>query len=140
MLWKLTGNGNVVRCGKNDTADDIYSGTYELAVKYFGINQDDIKPYGRLINIVIFQQTSGRTVRKLSNELFDILVNAQSEHKWWAPPQQREQRAIDTIDEAQKMGLIFDDQIVHRLEKSDRKNDQNRLYMFHLWQKDFYSK
>lgn len=132
--WSLTNKGNVIQCKWNCKANhEHYIGTYERAVKYFGVDSNEIKSYGKLINLVIYHQTSDRTIRKLSNELYDILISAQSEHKYWAPVEKRCENAIETLDTARKMGLIMDDLLIERFSKSDKNSDKQRLYMFKRW-------
>ena len=75
-FYTMTNNGNVVEVLYKDLGKhhDVYSGSYKDAVKYFGVKPDDIKSYGRLIDVVIYRQTSLNCKPLLSNELFDKLV------------------------------------------------------------------
>lgn len=133
-IYSLTNKGNVVQCKWNCQSNhEHYQGTFEGALKYFGIY--DVKSWGNLINIVVYHQTSDKTVPKLSNELFDILVRAQSNHKYWAVPLERESNALKIIEEAEKAGLIYDENLIKILESSDRKASQSRVWAYRKWMK-----
>lgn len=134
--WSLTNKGNVIQCKWDCKANhEHYVGTYERAVIYFGVEQDEIKSYGNLINIVIYHQTSQHTVPKLSNELYDILINAMCEHKYWTIPKERHKKAMETLKLAKEKGYIMDDLICETIEKKakDNVNQQRRKYMYELW-------
>lgn len=138
--WSLTNKGNVIQCKWNCKANhEHYIGTYERAVKYFGVLQNEIKSYGNLLNIIIYHQTSQYTVPKLSNELYDILINAMSEHKYWIEPNARHAEAIKTLDLANSKGYIFDALICKTIDERGNDNAKKRKYMYELWlkQNDF---
>ena len=138
-LYTLTDKGNVIECKWNcSRKHEHYLGKYEDALKYFGMNPNEVKSYGKLINIIIYHQTNERTARKFSNELFDIMVKAQSEHKYFAPSSLREENALEALDQANEMGLIYDEILLEKLEKSDRRQSRYRCYLFKEWQKKYY--
>lgn len=137
--WSLTEKGNVIQCKWNcEKEHEHYIGTYERAVKYFGIEQEYIKSYGHLMNIIIYHQTSQYTVPKLSNELYDILINAMAEHKYWVPFNQRHEKAIAILKEAKEKGYLIDNLICKTIEKTaaDNLNQQRRKYLFEKWTKE----
>ena len=127
----------MVQCKWNCKANhEHYVGTYERAIQYFGVNEDEIKNYGNLINIIIYQQTSQQTVRKFSNELYDILISAMSEHKYWVPAKDRHKTALETLTLAKKKGYIMDDLIAKTIKSEKYKDNlkqQRRLYMYEKW-------
>lgn len=134
--YSLTNKGNVVQCKWNCKANhEHYVGSYENAIKYFGIDENEIKSYGKLINIIIYHQTSRQTIPKLSNELYDILINAMSKHKYWVPQEKRHEVAMETLLQAKKAGLIIDDKICKTIEEKAKDNfiAQRRIYLFKLW-------
>lgn len=132
-VWTIK-NGHVTNVKPNDTdAKEIYTGSYENALKYFGVDGNSLEGYGKLIHLVIYHQTDDRTFKKLSSELFDILIRAQSEMKYWAPPNKRKENALNTLDQAEALGLIFDEDLKSVLRSSDRKASKNRLYMHQKW-------
>lgn len=138
--WSLTNKGNVIQCKWNCKANhEHYIGTYERAVKYFGIDQNEINSYGNLFNIVMYHQTSQYTVPKLSNELYDILINAMSEHKYWIPIEKREEKAFEILDLAKKSGYIIDDRICKSIDEKAKDNpkQQRRKYMFEIWKNKY---
>ena len=137
--YSLTSKGNVVQCKWNCKENhEHFVGTYERAVKYFGVEQEDIQSYGNLMNIIIYQQTSQYTVPKLSNELYDILMNAMSEHKYWVVPSKRHSEALRILSLANKKGYIMDELICKTIETkaADNKNQQSRKYMYEKWIKE----
>ncbi len=135
-IFSLTSKGNVVQCGSNcQCKHEHFVGSYEGALKYFGVS--DPQSWGKLMNVILYHQTSDRTFPKLSNELYDILVKAQAEHKYYAPQEQRSQNALDTIEEAEKHGLIYDERLLKILERSDRQASRDRVYWFKKWEKSF---
>lgn len=136
--WTITSNDNVTQCPWNckDPRHEHYVGSYEMAVRYFGVDQGEISSWGDLFNVIWWHQTSGVTAPKLSNELFDILMSKQAEHKHWAPPSEREKRALDAIEEARKADIIRDEQLCANLQKladSGNASASRRIYMFHKW-------
>lgn len=134
--WSLTNKGNVIQCKWDCKANhEHFVGSYERAVKYFGVEQNEIKSYGNLMNIIIYQQTSQHTVPKLSNELYDILINAMSEHKYWVSANERHSKAIEILKEAREKGYIMDELICKTIDKKakDNVNQQRRKYMFEIW-------
>lgn len=134
--YSLTNKGNVVQCKWNcECNHEHYVGSYERAVKYFGVETKEIKSYGNLLNIVIYHQTSQFTVPKLSNELYDILINAMAEHKYWEPVADRHDRALEVLDLAKRKGYITDELICKTITEkaSDNIKAQKRKYMFELW-------
>lgn len=138
-LYSLTKKENVVECKWNcKIKHEHYLGSYENALKYFGVDSKEVKSYGKLINIIIFHQTNERTARKFSNELFDIMVRAQSEHKYFAVPEEREENAFQALEIADKMGLIMDDLLLEKLENSEKDQSRYRCYKFKEWKKKFY--
>ena len=133
-VYSLTNKGNVVKCKWNCSANhEHYQGTFDGALKYFGVSE--VKSWGNLMNIVIYHQTSDRTFPKLSNELFDILVHAQSDHKYWAAALEREENALKVLDEAEKAGLIYDSKLLPMLESSERKASRDRAWACRRWMK-----
>ena len=133
-LYGVTEKGNVVQCPYNcNKRHQHYQGTYERALKFFGLSEEEPQPWGKLINVIMYHQTSDRTFPKLSNELFDILMLAQAEHKYWAPEAKREALAMEAIEEARRAGWIFDEELLERLKKSDRKASQDRVYEYERW-------
>lgn len=132
--YSLTNKGNVVQCKWNCACNhEHYIGTYERAVKYFGIEQDEIKSYGNLLNIIIYHQTSQYTVPKLSNELYDIMISAMSEHKYWTKPSERHKRAMETLKIANKKNYIMDKIICKTIEEKGNINAKKRKYMYEVW-------
>ena len=135
-FYHLTTKGNVVKCKSPCTLKhEHYLGSYEAAIKYFGVDEEEPQGWGKLENIVLYHQTSGFTVPKLTNELFDILVQAQSEHKYWAAPNKREERAMEVIEKSRKAGFIMDELILKTLRNSDRKASKDRIYAYEKWMK-----
>ena len=142
--YSLTRKGNVVQCKWNCTANhEHFVGSYERAIKYFGIEENEIKSYGNLMNIIIYHQTSQQTIPKLSNELFDILINSMSEHKYFVQNSKRENEALKLLNEAKKLGYIFDEKIVQSIKKANEieynVKREKRLYMYNLW-RDYITK
>lgn len=132
--YSLTSKGNVIQCRWNCQANhEHFVGSYEQAVKYFGIEEQNIKSYGELLNIIIYHQTSGLTIPKLSNELYDILINAMGEHKYWVAKYNRKNKALEILDEAEKKGYIFDQKILDTLFKSDKRSSKERIYAYNKW-------
>lgn len=137
-LYTITNKENVIECKWNcEKKHEHFLGSYESALKYFGVDNSSVKNYGRLINIVIYHQTNERTARKFSNELFDILVRAQSEHKYYSKPEDREENAFKTLEIAEDMNLIMDDQLLSKLENSERDQSRYRCYRFKEWRKKY---
>lgn len=135
-LYHLTNKGNVVQCKIGcDLKHEHYLGTYSLALKYFGIEDNGVKSYGKLINVIFYHQTDNRTFPKLSNELFDILIKAQSEHKYWSPEKDRQKNAFDALKQAEKEGLLYDEKLLKVLKSSDRKASQDRVWAYEKWMK-----
>lgn len=134
--WSLTNKGNVVQCKWNcESNHEHYIGTYERATKYFGVEQSDIKSYGNLFNIVVYHQTSQFTIPKLSNELYDILISAMAEHKYWVIPKDRHNKAMEILDIANKKGFIIDEAICKtiNIKAQDNVKAQRRQYLYKLW-------
>lgn len=133
--YSLTNKGNVVQCKWNCKGNhEHYIGSYEMAIKYFGIEENNIKSYGNLINVVIYQQTSQFTIPMFTNELYDKLINCMSEHKYWVPEKERDKKAKEILKEANKIGLIKDKSIYNTIkQKPDNLKAQKRLYFFKLW-------
>lgn len=133
-MFSLTKKGNVVQCKSNcKVSHKHFVGKYEDAIKYFGIDESEIRPYGDLINVIAYKQTNGRFPPKLSNELYDICVNLMSEHKYYVQPKYRKDKAFELLGNAQSLGLIFDDLIIKSLKARGRKNDLSRIYMYEKW-------
>lgn len=133
-MFSLTKKGNVVQCKSNCKASHKhFVGKYEDAIKYFGIDESEIKPYGTLINVIAYKQTNGRYPPKLSNELYDICIKLMSEHKYYVPAKDREDKAIELLDDANSKGLIFDDLIIKSLKARGRKNNLSRIHMYEKW-------
>lgn len=133
--WIQTKKGNVIQTkpGASNKNTDLFVGSYEDALNHFGIDQNEIKNYGELINIVIYRQTSEFTTPLLSNELYDILISAQSEHKYWAPKEKRHDNAIKTLEEAKRLYLLHDDEIIETLSKSPKFKVKQRIYFYEKW-------
>lgn len=134
--YSLTNKGNIVQCKWNCQArHEHYVGTYEQAVKYFGIDENEIQSYGNLENIVIYHQTSPNAVRKLSNELYDILISAMSQHKYWVPENKRHETAINILKKFKKSGFIMDEAIIKtiKIKYKDNINQNRRVYMYERW-------
>lgn len=139
-IYSLTEKGNVIKCKWDCKSNhEHYLGTYEQAVRYFGVEQSEIKSWGNLLNIVVYHQTSQWTVPKLSNELYDILMSAMCEHKYWTPPNERHGKAMKTLDKAAAKGFIMDEKICRTIDKSDNLKAKSRKYMYEVWcnQNDF---
>lgn len=135
-LWSMTERGNVVRCRSNCERDhEHYLGTYEQALHWFGVEETEDGP-GKLINIVMYHQWGQRTVPKLSNELYDILMRAQSQRKWWAPKAMRHENAMRTLDEAERVGMLMDDKIIQALQKGGKPVHQGRIWAHEKWVRD----
>ena len=131
-LYSLTKNGNVIKCPYNCTKNhEHYQGTFDGALEFFGVKE--VKNYGRLIDIIMYHQTSNRTAPKLSNELFYILVRAQGEHKYWAPKHEREKNAFEALELAERAGFIYDDKLVPILKESKRKAANDRVWAWEKW-------
>lgn len=143
-FYTMTNNGNVVEVLYKDLGKyhDVYSGSYKDAVKYFGVKPDEVKSYGRLIDVVIYRQTSLNCKPLLSNELFDKLVYIQSQHKYWcADPEKRIDNALEAIDKAKKWSLIFDDDIIANLKrKSEDESISRRKQLDYLYRINAYEK
>lgn len=138
--WSLTKNGNVVQCKWDCKCNhEHFIGTYERAVNYFGIDESNIKSYGKLFNIVIYHQDSQFTIPKLSNELFEILMDAMAEHKYWVPKDKREEKAFEILDLAKKSGYIIDDAICKSIDEKAKDNpkQQRRKYMYEIWRSKY---
>lgn len=138
--WSLTNKGNVIQCKWNcKLYHEHFVGCYERAVKYFGIEQNEINSYGNLFNIVIYHQTNSNTIRKLSNELYDILISAMAEHKYWVAVEKRHEKALEILNIAKKKGYIIDELICKTINKNFKKgqkinlNLKNRIYNYKLW-------
>lgn len=132
--YSLTNKGNVIQCKWNcESKHDHYFGNYEGAIKYFGLDTSEIKTYGKLINIIIFHQTSDCTVRKFSNELYDILMHAMSQHKYFIEQANRHDEAMEILDQAKKMNLILDDELSQKINDNSKYNSQRRKYIFQEW-------
>lgn len=135
-LYTITNKENVIECKWNcEKKHEHFLGSYESALKYFGVDSSTVKNYGKLINIVIYHQTNDRTARKFSNELFDILVRAQSEHKYYSPVKQREENAYKTLEIAKEMNLILDEELLEKFKDSERQQTRYRCYKFNEWKK-----
>lgn len=133
-VYSLNNLGDMVTCKFGCQKHDFhYSGAYEGALKFYGIDPKEIKPYGELINIVIFHQTSEFTVRKFSSELYNTLVDAQSEHKYFAPVADRHRRAMETLDEAEKTGLLCNEDLLKTLSARETTTNERRLYRYNAW-------
>jgi hypothetical protein len=131
-LYALTEKGKVVECPYNCSKNhEHYQGTFENALKYFGV--DEVKGWGKLMNIIVYHQTSGMTVPKLTNELLDILVKAQKERKYWSNPEEREQMALDAIANAERIGLISDERLLDMLRNSERDAAKSRIWAYEKW-------
>lgn len=128
--YVLTEKGNVIELTNKNyffhTDSEKYQGTYENALKYFGVDKSEVKSYGKLINIIIYHQTNIHTTQKLSNELYDILYRAQSEHKYWAEEKHRHENCIYALEQAKGMNIIYDDVILDKLRL--KANDENLSY------------
>lgn len=133
--FRLTPNGNVVQCNYSCTQHEHYIGTYENALVYFGVEKEGVKAYGNLMNIMIYHQLSGYTVPKLSNELYDILMSAMAEHKYWVPLDQRKEKALEMLDLAEEKELLRDDLIIASLQKRGKRNDLSRIHAYEHWKK-----
>ena len=131
-VWGCTKRGDVIKVPPSYKGE-TYVGTYEQALKWFGVTAG--KSWGDLMNVVVYHQTDPRTFPKLSSELFDILVRAQSEHKYWTEPSMRESVAIATIEKAEKVGLVQDERLLEVLKKSDRKASVDRVRAHEHWLK-----
>lgn len=132
--YSVTNKGNVIQCKWNCQCNhEHYIGTYENAVKYFGIDTNEIQSYGNLMNIIIYQQTSQFTIPKLSNELYEKLIDAMSEHKYWVPQDQRHNKAMEILNQAEKAGFIKDDIICKTIKEKVNVKSQRRVYLFELW-------
>lgn len=132
--YSLTSKGNVIQCRWNCQANhEHFVGNYEQAIKYFGIEEQNIKSYGELLNIIIYHQTSQYTIPKLSNELYYILIDAMSEHKYWVAKYNRKSKALEILDEAEKKGYIFDQKILETLSRSDKRSSKERIYAYNKW-------
>ena len=139
--YSLTKNNNVIECKWNCNINHKhFVGTYENAIKYFDIDQSEIKSYGDLMNIIIYHQTSQYTTPKLSNELYDILIRSMAEHKYWVEPKLRHEKALELLEKSNKINLIIDKKICKRLEDIGTFKTKNRLYAYNLWckQNDYY--
>lgn len=135
-LYSLTKNGNVVQCKWNCKCQhEHYNGSYEQAIKYFGIDQKEIQSWGNLKNIIIYHQTSQYTVPKLSNELYDILISAMAQHKYFVPLDKRKETAMQILDWAKCNNYIKDELICKTINKKAKNNikQQRRVYMYELW-------
>lgn len=132
--FSLTNKDNVIQCKWDCKANhEHYIGRYEDAVKYFGVDQNEIKSYSDIYYLIQYHQTSDRTNVKLSSELYDIIYRAQSDHYYWAHPEDRHQNALDALDRAEKAGIIYDERLLASFEKSERHNTKSRVYMHKKW-------
>ena len=136
--YSLTDNGNVIQCKWNCNLNhEHFIGSYELAVKYFGIDENQIKSYGNLMNIIIYHQSGLYTYPKLSNELFNILINAMSEHKYWIEPKYRNEKALEILSQAKKCNYIMDEKICKTIKQNkDNLKAQKRLFFYKKWIKE----
>ena len=145
-LYTITNKGNIIKCKWNcELNHEHYNGTYENALKYFCVSEEDkdnIKSYGNLMYVILYHQTSDKTIPKLSNELFDILIRLQKEHKYWALEKDREKNAYELLDKAKEKGLLFDDKIIESLKSvaenedlqiSRRNKAKSRIYYYEKW-------
>lgn len=137
-LYSLTSKEKVIQCKWDCKINhEHYQGSFENAVKYFGVEPSTVKSGGRLLNIVIYHQTDARTTKKLSNELFDILMVAQSNKKYFEDPKNREEKALEALDQAKSLNIIYDDEIVAKLSKSDRSQSHFRIKLYKSWLKKY---
>lgn len=133
--WSVNSAGKVVQCGLDCKCEhEHYVGSYEMAVKYFCVDEDEIKSYGNLLHIVVAHQTMPQFAPKLSNELYEILIQAQAEKKYWSPVEQRHERALKAIEDGEKLGVVNDSKLLEKLEKSERMQSQKRVYMYRRWE------
>lgn len=139
-LYSLNDKGQLQECKWNCKINHQHiSGSFETALKYFMVNPNEIKSSGDVWNILYYYQTDMNTTRRLSNELFDLMVQAQSKEKYFAPVMMREEIAIAALNKGYDFNLIMDEPIIERLKKSERRNDQSRVYMYEQWRKnEFY--
>ena len=131
---------------KNNIPDGVvlFQGSYERALQYFGIDlnltvEEDAKDgtlfgAGDLLKLVMYHQTNEHATPKLTNELYDILMAAQCEKHYWAAPQQREARTYETLQKAQSLGLLQDEQILKVLHGSSRDGARQRIRKFRAWE------
>lgn len=134
--YSLTKNGNVIQCKWNCNCNHKhFVGTYENALKFFDVNTEDIQSYGNLINVVIYHQTSQYTIPKLTFELYDILINVMSEHKYWVEPSMRHNEAMETLQKAKKLGIIDDNKIYKSIKNkySNNPKQNKRIYLNNKW-------
>ena len=134
--YSLTKNGNVVQCKWNCHCNHKhYVGTYENALNFFDVDLKEVHNYGDLINIVIYHQTSQYTIPKLTYELYNILIDSMSEHKYWVEPSMRHDEAIKTLQKANNIGLIEDNKIYNTIKNKESNNPKQnrRIYMNDLW-------
>lgn len=133
--FTINNKGKVKQCKWNcSIKHEHYEGSYESAVKYFGEDPEEIESYGKLINIIIYYQTSDYVrVRRLSNELFDDLVYKQSLKSHFAPAEDRESNAIEALNIAYDMNIIYDERLLLWLRKSEKYKEKYRAYSYDAW-------
>lgn len=128
--------GIVFKCGWGcRKKHEHYSGDYEKALKYFtgGLESREEERYGDLMNVIIYYQMDEKTITRTSAELYDILLDLSKTKKYWIPPGQRHKEIINILKEADEKHLIFDDEIIKELSKSDLKRSQQRVYKYQKW-------
>lgn len=136
--YTVTDKGDIRECKWNcSTKHEHYVGSYESALKYFGIDQEDVESKGKLINVIIYYQTSDQvSVRRLSNELFDMLVYKQSDKRFFAPVNEREINAIEALNKAYDLDIIYDERLLKWMRKSEKYKENARAYAYDAWRKE----
>ena len=123
---KLEGRNNRWTYGTS-----TFTGSYKDACDYFGVEIEE----GRrnLYNIVIHHQLDSRTMTKMSNELYDKMMNAMTKPEYWTDPSDRNAKAIATLEKAYEDALIRDQEILDLAESKQRKATLTRVRFYKIW-------
>lgn len=116
---------------------EIYEGTFENAMKYFGINKvnnDLNKVKTSALNIIMYYQLDEKTMTRTTPELARMLNDAFSSQRYYVNEYIRDNIIFECLREAYDKKLIYDDQIIEDLEKSEKYSAKKRLYIL----KEFY--
>lgn len=131
--WSVNNKGMLFKCKYNcDKNHEHYYGTYEGALKYFGVNHNDPKYKGDLMNVIIYHQFDPKTITKTSNELYYIIIKAMSTKKYWVDENNRHKESMDLLEKCKEKHLIFDDEI---FENINTENKRKRKYRYDQWLK-----
>lgn len=135
--WSFDPRRGVVRCGWNcNRSHEHFSGTYQAALNYFGVDQRDVSGYKKLKDIVVFHQLSDRTLTKTSSELYEILIEACSKPQYWVPEEDRHRVVMEVLESCKDSYLIKDDEILEKARRGEsNRRGMQRLYRQEKWER-----